>query len=251
MKKLFSMLLCGAMLVGFSACEELFHFDEQTDDSDTTILVTVTGTHNHHEYVDLGLLSGTLWATCNVGAESPEDYGDYFAWGETKPKTTYNWSNYKWGVYNELDYFYNEYGEIEYNDGMTKYNNTDDNNILDATDDAATANWGGDWRMPTEAEQDELLTECTWTWIKLNGVEGYRVIGKNKKSIFLPAGGRYIDESIFEDTTTSGYYWSSSLLENAPCIAVRFELDDHHYDWYRYGGFRCYGQSVRPVLSPR
>ena len=119
----------------------------------------VSGTANGHEYVDLGLPSGNLWATCNVGAESPEDYGDYFAWGETEPKECYSQDNYKWYV----------------GTSYTKYNNTDKKTTLELSDDAANVNWGGDWRMPTRAEHEELTNHCSWTWTTINNINGYMI----------------------------------------------------------------------------
>ncbi len=196
-------------------------------------------THNGHEYVDLGLPSGTLWATCNVGATTPEGYGDYFAWGETEPKSNYDWSNegdYKWGVYNSSDTNY----------GMTKYNKTDGKTTLDPEDDAATANWGGAWRMPTTAEQQELLSKCTWTWMTLNGVNGCRVTGSNGNSIFLPAAGIYL-ESRFCDAGSAGSYWSSSLIEGFPDYVNSLECDSDSYYWDDYS--RESGLSVRPVYK--
>ncbi len=190
------------------------------------------------EYVDLGL--SVLWATCNVGATAPEQAGDYFAWGETEPKENYSWSNegdYKWGVYNS---------SASPNYGMTKYNKTDGKTVLDPEDDAAHVNWGGDWRMPTIAEQEELLNECTWTWTTLNGVNGYRVTSKKdtSKSIFLPAAGFRGDSSLYS-AGSGGLCWSSSLYEYYPINAyyLYFNSDDYNC----YNDYRCYGLSVRPV----
>jgi hypothetical protein len=132
-----------------------------------------------HEYVDLGL--SVKWATCNVGATKPEEYGDYFAWGETTPKDAYDWSTYKWcngGPSTQTKYCTN-----------SSYGTVDNKTTLDLSDDAACANWGGSWRMPTRAEQDELRNNCTWTWTTQNGVNGYKVTGTNGNSIFLPAAG--------------------------------------------------------------
>ena len=137
--------------------------------------------HNGHEYVDLGLPSGLKWATCNVGATAPEEYGDYFAWGETETKATYDLSNYKWcnGTYESMTKYCtnSEYGIV------------DNKTTLELSDDAARVNWGGSWRMPTKAEQDELRNtdNCTWEWTTQNGVNGYKVTSKkNGNSIFLP-----------------------------------------------------------------
>ena len=131
--------------------------------------------------VDLGLPSGTLWADRNVGADSPEAYGDYFAWGEIEPKTIYGWSNYKWcnGSYDTLTKY------CTYSSDGTVDNKT----TLDLEDDAAYVNMGSEWRMPTITEQQELIDNCTWTWTTQNGVNGYKVTGNNGNSIFLPAAG--------------------------------------------------------------
>ena len=195
--------------------------------------------HNGHEYVDLGLPSGTLWATCNVGANKPEEYGDYFAWGETEPKITYDWSTYRYcnGRYYTL---------TKYNNNSS-YGTVDNKTTLDLSDDAARANWGGSWRMPTNAEQKELLTKCTWTWTTQNGVKGYKVTSEsNGNSIFLPAAG-YRDDSSLDDAGSSGLYWSSSLGTDYPHNAwyVAFYSDYvGRYSYRRYCGF-----SVRPVCQ--
>jgi hypothetical protein len=209
---------------------------EMNRDMDKEISVYKSGTQDGHDYVDLGLPSGTKWATCNVGASKPWEYGGYYAWGETEPKENYDSSAYK----------------------------------CSSEDDAAHANWGGKWRMPTRAQQEELLKECYWVWTKSynnSNVKGY-IVYKAKNSddkgkkiskknetpsssyslsdahIFLPAAvfcfsgdGRY-DGSY-------GYYWSSSLFSDCPDHAwcVKFNSD------YVYGhnDCRCYGQSVRAV----
>ena len=191
---------------------------------------------NGHEYVDLGLPSGTKWATCNVGATSPEEYGDYYAWGETEPKTTYSWRTYKYGpYYGELTKYCtdSDYGKDGFVDNKT---------VLELADDAARVNWGGQWRMPTDDEWTELRENCTWTWTNLNGKNGYEVKGANGNSIFLPAAG-------YRDGFDSyyGYYWSSSLRAGNPDDAwgVYFGSDDVS----RGSDGRCCGRSVRPVLK--
>ncbi len=204
---------------------------------------TTTGTHNNHDWVDLGLTSGTLWATCNVGATNPEDYGDYFAWGETKPKSTYSWSTYKYcngSSDTQTKYCTN-----------SSYGTVDNKTTLESSDDAATANWGGKWRMPTSAEQDELRTECTWTWTTLNGVKGYKVTSKaegNTNYIFLPAAGCRYDSSLY-DAGSHGYYWSSSLRSDYPSRACRLYFNLDIYGWSI--DKRSNGHSVRPVCSSR
>ncbi len=213
-----------------------------------SISFKVVYTYNGHEYVDLGLPSGTLWATCNVGATRPEEYGDYFAWGEVEPKSYFDWSSegdYKWGVYNS---------NASPNYGMTKYNNTDGKTVLDLDDDAAHVNWGGDWRMPTRAEFDELLSSCTWTWTSSyngTGRAGYIVKSKvtgNTNSIFLPAAG-YLRNSSFYGAGTDGRYWSSSLNTRRPNDT--FYLCFFSDNYYRDSHYRYYGQSVRAVCSAK
>ena len=193
-----------------------------------------TGTENGHGYVDLGL--SVKWATCNVGANKPEDYGDYFAWGETEPKTSYDWWTYKWCNGSETT--------------LTKYNTNsdygivDNKTILELSDDAAHVNWGGDWRIPTRAEQDELHEQCTWTWTTQNGVNGYNVTSnKNGNSIFLPATGwRSYDNSFYAGYV--GRYWSSSLSIDYPQSAHVIYLDPSGGDWNEG---RSIGLAVRPV----
>ena len=184
----------------------------EVDDSDPNIPDPNPNTGNH-EYVDLGL--SVKWATCNVGASKPEEYGDYFAWGETQPKSTYNWSTYKYcnGSYNTL---------TKYNNSSS-YGTVDNKTQLELSDDAARANWGGSWRMPTRAEQGELRENCTWTWTTQNGVNGYKVTSKkNGNSIFLPAAG-YRDVSSLSNAGSLGNYWSSSLFSGSPSRA--YDLD--------------------------
>ena len=192
--------------------------------------------YNGHEYVDLGL--SVKWATCNVGASKPEEYGDYFAWGETQPKSTYNWRTYKYcnGSSTSLTKYCTN----------SSYGTVDNKTILEAADDAARANWGGSWRMPTREEQDELRQQCTWTWTTQNGVNGYKVTGTNGNSIFLPAAGDRYDRSL-GDAGCIGYYWSSSLNTGSPSSAWSVDF----YSGYvgRYGYDRSYGFSVRPVCQ--
>ena len=181
-----------------------------------------------YEYVDLGL--SVKWATCNVGASQPEEYGDYFAWGEVEPKDYYDWSTYKWcnGTENtQTKYCTNsDYG---YN-GFTDYKTT-----LELSDDAANYNWGGSWRMPTDAELTELREQCTWTWTTQNGVYGYKVTSKNNgNSIFLCAGGR------------NGTYWSNKLGTQSSDSAYQLYFHSALID-VSGGGYRCYAGFVRPV----
>ena len=195
------------------------------------------GTENGYEYVDLGL--SVKWATCNVGASKPEEYGDYFAWGETQPKSTYHLSTYKYCNGSSST--------------LTKYNTVssqgtvDNKTTLELSDDAARANWGGSWRMPTDAEMTELREQCTWTWTSQNGMKGCRVTSNsNGNSIFLPAAGNRYDGSL-GGAGSYGYYWSSSLYTDNPhgAYALYFYSDSDLVDWNL--NFREYGLSVRPV----
>ena len=182
------------------------------------------GIINGHGYVDLGLPSGKKWATCNVGASSPEDYGDYFAWGETSPKAEYTWEN---SVTNG-----EQMSDIS---GNAQY-------------DAATANWGGSWRMPTKEQMEELVVHCEWEWTQVNGVNGAKVIGPNGSCIFLPAAGYRLGSSLYL-AGYYGYYWSSSPYDN------------HYGDYFAYDLYfstgdegvnysdRRDGRTVRPITE--
>jgi len=217
------------------------------------------GSENGHEWVDLGLPSGTKWATCNIGADNPQDYGNYYAWGETTTKETYNWETYKYGTY-DYDGDYSK---------LTKYNPSDSKTTLDLSDDAAAANWGGKWRMPTKIQQDELFNECYWVWTESynnSNVKGY-IVYKAKSSsdkgkkiyssgapsssytlsdahIFLPAAG-FRSYGDLNFAGSDGYYWSSSLYAGDPDGAwdVSFGSDVGNNNGNRY-----YGQPVRAVI---
>ena len=192
--------------------------------------------YNGHEYVDLGLPSGTKWAACNVGANKPEEYGGYYAWGETEEKSNYDWSTYKWcnGSENTMTKYCTEsdYGTVDYK------------TVLDPEDDVAHVKWGGSWRMPTKAEQDELHNKCSWTWTAQNSVNGYRVTGPNGNSIFLPAAGYRCGTDV-NKRGDSGYYWSGSLDDYYCSYACGLYFFDDGPGWYEGG--RHYGRSVRPV----
>lgn len=197
-----------------------------------------TGWENGHEFVNLGLPSGLLWATCNVGAVSPEGYGDYFAWGETHSKDYYDWSTYKWcdGTFDTQ----NKYCTDSY------YGYVDNKTTLDYSDDAAAYNWGGAWRMPTDEELNELINNCSWSWTNFNGVNGFMVTGPNGNSIFLPAAG-YRTGYDLRETDAFGIYWSTALNANEPMYADALSIYDGRV--YKYGyDPRYYGRSVRPVF---
>lgn len=190
-------------------------------------------------WIDLGLPSGILWAISNIGADYPEDYGDYFAWGETEPKNTYSWNTYHFGSdYNKLSKYCNNpvYGIYGFTDNLT---------TLQLSDDAAAANWGEDWRMPTYDEWEELYQYTTQTWTTLNDVNGILFTASNGNCIFLPAAGY----RMFNETNTTGFhgtYWSSSLDTDGPYNSWGFYFDS---DFYMGQGTRYLGKPVRAVRS--
>ena len=181
------------------------------------------------DWVDLGLPSGLLWATRNVGAASPTDYGDYFAWGETSPKSVYTGDTYR--------YFNSDYD-------LTKYNGSDGLTILQPGDDAATANYGG--RTPTYEEWVELTGNTTSQWVTVNGVAGRCFTGSNGKSLFLPAAG-YRGGSVLLNAGSYGYYWSSSFDADLPGRAWGFYFDSGSQYIGGYGRYN--GFSVRALRS--
>ncbi|MCQ2233446.1 MAG: DUF1566 domain-containing protein [Paludibacteraceae bacterium] len=217
----------------------------EVDYEETVDGVTVSGKEGIYTYVDLGLPSGTKWATYNVGATKPTEYGDYFAWGETKPKEDYSWSTYKWCTVDAEGYY----------DKSTKYctdsdyGTVDNKKVLEAADDAATANWGSAWRMPTTEEMDELIDGCSWMRVKDfngTGIAGYLCTSVyNGATIFLPAAGFRLDTGLLA-AGLDGSYWSSSLREYDSNSSYYLGFTDRRID--RFGGSRSYGQSVRAVL---
>lgn len=233
--------------------------------SEETVDVYYDGVENGYYYVDLGLTSGTKWATCNVGAQSPSEYGDYFAWGEVESKENYSWSTYKYGSasYQLTKYCANSsYGK----DGFT-----DNKTTLELSDDAAYMNWGGKWRMPTDEQQDEIRSQCYWVWTESynnSNVKGYIVYKAKTESdkgqqvnlggtpsssytlsdvhIFLPTAGERIDGALHH-AGSYGRYWSKLIPVDYPAGAWQvFFFSDGVY-----GGSdrRCDGYSVRPVIS--
>lgn len=205
-----------------------------------------------HEYVDLGLPSGTLWATCNIGADKPEVYGYYFAWGEIQPKTEYDGDTYKYGKRKKRlfgdDLYYTKYC----NKSSYGYNGFTDNLItLESSDDAATAYWGSGWQTPSKAQWDELLANTTNQWTTKNGMEGRQLTSKkNGQTLFLPAAG-YRHYSRLNDAGGLGNYWSSSLNTDYPDRAWYLYFSSHYYFFINDNGNRYNGHSVRPVRSSR
>lgn len=199
-------------------------------------------TPEEHEYVDLGLPSGTLWATCNVGANAPEEYGDYFAWGETAPKEVYSWETYKWckGSHDTMTKYctQNDFGFNGFTDGKTE---------LDPNDDAATANWGSSARMPSIEQIQELMESCTWKWTTRNGVYGELGTGPNGNTIFLPAASERHNDS-FGTPGHNGYYWSRSSYSKH--VQGAYFLFFYQFGMYCDGDERFLGRTVRAVRVP-
>jgi len=204
-----------------------------------------------HEYVDLGLPSGTLWATTNVGATKPEDYGLYFAWGETKgyakgESHTFNWSNYKWcnGSASKMTKYSTSTSYWDSSLGTSPDNKT----VLDADDDAATANWGSGWQMPSLAQIKELYNSSytTTEWTTMNGVNGRKITSKsNGNSIFLPAAGYRSAKNYI--INSGGFYWSREIYLYFCCDAYYLRFSSSSI--YQTQGSRCDGRSVRAVRA--
>lgn len=193
---------------------------------------SVSNMVNGHEYVDLGLPSGLKWATCNVGANKPEDCGDYFAWGETETKTEYS----------EGNSLTREHSISE----LRRRGIVDGNIRLTSSYDAARAKWGGSWRMPTKEELEELEENCRWEWSTQNGVKGYKVTGPNGNSIFLPAAGIRIGTSLSNDGI-NGYYSSTTSYDFYDYDAWCLYFNDSDEFLSYYG--RDYGLTVRPITE--
>ena len=210
---------CGQMIKGQESSEEKKNTNKTSSKKEES-----DGYINGHEYVDLGLPSGLKWATCNVGANSPEEYGDYYAWGETYTKEEYEKDN--------CDLFGVEMEDIG---GNPEY-------------DVATSEWGEEWRLPTKEDFEELVEECEWKWMKIKGVNGMRVTGPNGKSIFLPAAGNRGGSSLYNDGD-EGLYWSSTPYDGSyddysACILYFYYGNEFVDDYDRSGGL-----PVRPITE--
>ena len=213
MKKIVSFVF-SLVIATFSASAGCQHANSTISSGDEPVI-------NGHEYVDLGLPSGLKWATCNVGASKPEEYGNHYAWGEISTKSNYSSDNSV------------TYGK--------KFSDIGGN----PTYDVARKQWGSTWRLPTKAEFEELRQNCTWTWTIQNGIKGYKVTSKkNGNSIFLPAAGWRNGTSLYGQGTY-GFYWSSTPHESYSYYAYSlYFISGYHYTYWYY---RNYGQSVRPV----
>lgn len=233
MKKTFKMMAVVAMGVtlALAGCGKDETNDNTGGGSDTETVA----------WVDLGLPSGLLWAECNLGAATSEEYGDYFAWGETSAKTNYLWSNYKHchGTNDQLSKYCNNsnYGYNGYSDSLT---------TLQSADDAATECMGDGARIPTKEEWQELIDNTTAIWTTQNGINGCRFTAENGKTLFLPASGSRWENEL-DDAGECGRYWSASLLTPRPSGAWGFSFESEYQSVE--SGDRFIGRSVRPVRN--
>ena len=210
------------MTLALVGCENKLEIENNDSNNNGIESEVVSGSINGHEYVDLGLPSGTKWATCNVGANNPEEYGNYYAWGEIMAKSEYTEENC-----------------------VTCGENMDDISG-DTNYDVARAMWGESWRMPTRNEMKELKNECTWEYTTLNGINGMKVTGSNGNNIFLPAAGYYKKKSSNNiGDGDCGYYWTSTpnKAEDQRAGRLYFRGSNSGVYWYD----RSYYHSVRPV----
>lgn len=205
-------LFLATIIIVFASCEQ-------------KVELPTSGSHSGHDYVDLGL--SVQWATCNVGADSPVEYGDYFAWGETETKKAFSEETYTFILSPD---------------------------VLTRRYDAATANWGEGWRMPSKQEANELCEECTFVRKKINGVAGLLITGPNGNSIFLPANGQKYDYDV-EGAKVEGYYWTTVLDDwfgfdmQAYCISFA-NHSDGVTSFSCSMNFRELGMGIRPVYDP-
>ena len=186
-----------------------------------------------NDSVDLGLSSGILWATCNIGASSPSEIGEYFAWGEKETKDAYGWETYELchGSYNSI----------------FKYTEDDRKSILEPHDDVANSELGGEWRIPTKEDMEELVEECEWKWSNQNGRLGWKVIGPNNNYIFLPASGA-ASSYIIAGVNELGRYWTATR-DKSNYSAYNLRFKDVTDTIVVVDDTRFYGRTIRPVLG--
>lgn len=232
MKKILFIVGLLAVAFYFIKSNNTYHLD-----SDTT-----SGSYRGHKWVDLGLPSGTKWATTNVGADKPEEYGYYFAWAETEQKQKYTFTTLKYCTDKNGDFF-------------TKYGELDNKKVLDEEDDAAATNWGKGWRTPNYPQMQELIDYCTWIFTDLGPNNGYKVVGPNGNWIFLPAAGvknTYVYDKGYDDIGASGYYWSRNLDVDDDPYAYTLQFSVERVDYTSITIYsRCNGISIRPVLNKK
>lgn len=243
-RRLLAFAMAAVVAMGAMSCDK----DESNGSasSNSNNEAPANGELTAGDWVDLGLPSGLLWASRNIGADQPTADGQFFAWGETQPKMEYSWETYAYGYsYSELTKYCNN--EVF---GYNGY--TDDLTTLQPSDDAATANWGNGARMPTMEEIKELCDNCTSEWVTLNGVKGRKFTGTNGNSIFIPAAG-YLDGDGSSTLQNYGYYWSASLsTDGFPNIAWELEINPSTAHPSNFSGHhRYYGYTVRAVRSAK
>ena len=200
----------------------------------------LVGSYNGHKYIDLGLPSGTLWATCNLGTYNSEDDGDYYSWGETSTKSFYGSNNYKYGYIGSDDYFHLK----KYNT-VSSYGTVDNLTTLQAMDDAATTKWGNGWRIPSKAEWEELCNHTTVTWTTLKGTRGLLFTANNGGSLFLPAAGFY-DDDYLNFHGSSCRYWTNQLDTSTPELSCTMACSSNDVP-KPFCTFRTIGGTIRPV----
>ena len=219
------------MKIPYEELDSIVTYNDEGEDVIQTEMV------QGHECIDLGL--SVKWATCNIGADSPEGYGDYYAWGETSTKSEYSWETYKWC---------NETGR-----SLTKYccnssyGSVDDKTVLDKSDDVAYVSWGNKWRIPTHEEFNELCDKCQIEETTLNGINGVLVTGPNGNSLFLPKSGYYKEEHL-SDLGKYGNYWGANAQDVLCYVASRLMFGSIT-PFPSYSGNRYCGYPVRPVTE--
>ena len=257
---LFLMTVCASTGVICSCSDD----ETYPNDPEVATKVNVSGQTDDHDYVDLGLPSGTLWATCNIGASKPEEFGSYFAWGETVGNSQYtlksNWDNYKYSIGTNDSYWLTKYcsfkdkGYIVFKDDYTEHRFTDGKQELDIEDDAATANWGNHWQMPSKEQFEELINEeyTITKWAVMNGICGRLITSKrNGNTIFLPSATS-VNSADYEHPLF-WFYWSrfnnpeKSVDASKSCGAFYLYFNQDGIGIYSFN--RCYRISVRPVRN--
>lgn len=201
----------GSYTEFIAATVDSITFSEQKPEKDVA---------NGYDYVDLGLTSGALWATCNLGADKPEEYGDYFAWGELKHKYRYEMNNYVGNASGKYDVY----------------------NILELEDDVVYKRMGGAWHIPSPAEINELKDECEWTWTSINNVNGYEVKGPNGNTIFLPAAGVFYET--LDNVGKGGIYRANAKIGKT---TFNLHIDEKYGVRAYYENEAQPGHSIRPV----
>lgn len=230
---LYKLLYLGIIVISLFAVQSC-----SSDDNEETLEPTQV---NGHEVVDLGL--SVKWATCNIGAATPTECGNYYAWGETTTKNNYDWETYKWcnGDRESLTKYCtnSEYGDT---DGLT---------VLSSSDDVATVKWGNKWRTPTKKEYEELFRKCKVEWTKKSNVNGCLVTGPSGKSIFLPAAGSRSRTDLRNKGIYGPYLTATLDSEGDNGCAYTFSFDQNKSikEWGIFGGLRCFGFPVRAVCE--